>query len=275
MNHLPAMDMHCHTVHRGARPGVAGAALFAQSVNIAEYDQHVGSVEPGEVWGLGLHPIWVSDISELDGFLERLPACSAIGEVGMDGSEFAAAPLEQQYTALDRILGAPEARDRIISLHAVLVPGEVIDLLMKHSIPGGIIHWYADVATVEKALAADIFYSINEATFAPSEAAEVIKTKLARNRILVETDAPYVGPGGAILHGPDLPVVMTATDHVPDDEGILKSGETEPVERMLAQAWDVSPAEVREQLWRNLAELESRVVRRPFRAVEVLRSAGY
>jgi Tat protein secretion system quality control protein TatD with DNase activity len=77
----------------------------------------------------------------------------------------------------------------------------------------------------------------------------------------METDAPSIdrATGRALSPGAE------ETDDRP-----LWPGEVGLTEVELGQVWGVDVAEVRRQVWQNLAELESRLQRRPFSAVEML-----
>ena len=124
-----------------------------------------------------------------------------------------------------------------------------------HLVPGAIIHWFMGTGeTLRKAIDLDVFFSVNDAMFAAAEGAEVIPA-LPRNRVLTETDAPSIEFGT----GRSLDVGERRTRP-------LNPGELEQTEAKLAEVWGTNPAEVRAQLWRNLAELEGRVERRPFGA---------
>jgi Tat protein secretion system quality control protein TatD with DNase activity len=76
---------------------------------------------------------------------------------------------------------------------------------------------------------------------------------MPRERVLTETDAPSIEQGT----GRSLDVGETRGRP-------LRPGELDDSELKLAEIWEVDQAEVRAQLWRNLAELQGRVERRPF-----------
>lgn len=271
---LPKLDMHCHPCHAGGAPIEDSAHVFAVSVTPGEWDEHVdASPLPGGVWGLGLHPWWTQGPERLEGFFERLPRCDAVGEIGIDRSGHALMSFEDQCDVLVEVLDSPLTRERLVNLHALNAYGEMVSILAEHPTPGAVIHWFAEGGeTLRRAIELDVFFSVNDAMFAIPDQGRGLPD-MPMNRVLAETDAPYIERGtGLVSEGAHLPWL----EHLPDtEENIgkrLRSGEMTSIERNLAELWGIEPEAVRLQLWTNLAELESRVTVRPFRAADVLAS---
>lgn len=268
---LPPLDMHCHPCHAGGAPVVSGTYVYAQSVTPQEWARertnHEGS---GVVWGLGLHPWWMVEdlIAE---FFQALERCDAVGEIGLDYTGHAPLPPARQKAVLAEILDHPATRDRLVNLHALLAYDDMVTLLAEHPAPGALIHWYCDPGErlLARAIEQDIFFTVNDAMFAIEEQGRIIPS-LPPNRVFVESDAPYIERDtGVVVDGALLPW-NDGTDAPQDIARRLRSGEITRTERSLGELWGMSPEEVRDQLWSNLAELESRVRVRPFGAADVL-----
>jgi TatD DNase family protein len=248
--------MHAHVIQAGNLPAGDRPSILSVTFTPDEWLAHGRAGASGNVvWALGLHPWKMRGEADLERFLEHLPGCDAVGEIGVDRSSFPTLPIERQRPVLEAILDNEETRKRIVSLHAWQAYPDLVDILTGHAIPGAIIHWFMGTGqTLRSAVQLDVFFSVNDAMFAASEGSEVIPA-LPRNRVLTETDAPSIEFGT----GRSLDVGERQTRP-------LNPGELEQTEAKLAEVWRTDPADVRVQLWRNLAELESRVERRPFAA---------
>ena len=85
--------------------------------------------------------------------------------------------------------------------------------------------------------------------------------RLPRDRVLTEPDGPYIQAGTG--------QAMNPGDNVPGGPA-LRPGQLSNTEQQLAEIWGESADVVRQRIWQNLAELESRVELRPFGAAEML-----
>jgi Tat protein secretion system quality control protein TatD with DNase activity len=270
--------MHCHPIQtdaylrrypltdNGSLLPVAShkPALLAVTMSPAEWRcrTYTSVEESGHlVWALGLHPWERQDRDQRALFLDLLPECDAVGEVGLDGSIWAGSDLDNQRENLIAILDSPHTKDRIVSVHGYEAHTELIEVLERHSCPGIVYHWFsADYETLVRAMALDLFFSVNRAMFSVEEGPRVV-SGMPQSRVLVETDAPAIDRASARVLSPG----SDKTDDRP-----LWPGDVTSVEMDLARLWQVDLAEVRHQLWRNLAELEGRLQRRPFSAATVL-----
>lgn len=256
MDSLPALDMHAHTIQAGNVPAGDLPSILSVTFTPDEWLGHGrGGTSGNVVWALGLHPWETRDEADLERFLDCLPRCEAVGEIGVDRSSFPTLPIERQRPVLEAILDHAETRKRMVSLHAWQAYADLVEILAGHPVPGAIIHWFMGTGeTLRRGVELDVYFSVNDAMFAASEGSEVIPA-LPRNRVLTETDAPSIEFGT----GRSLDVGERRTRP-------LNPGELEQTEARLAEVWATDAAEVRVQLWRNLAELEERVERRPFGA---------
>lgn len=265
MTPLPQLDMHAHPVQAGRHLDDGRPAVLAVTFSAEEWAAHADSDSRERlIWGLGLHPWETYTDDDVARTLERLPQCDAIGEIGLDGTVRAKRPMPKQHEALVALLDAPEAKDRVVSVHGLRAYAEVVRILESHPTPGVIFHWFMGMDDVlRRAVRLDIFFSVNQAMFALTEGRAVI-AELPMSRVLIETDAPYIERASGQSLNPD--------DDLTGDSP-LRPGEVGPMEKSLSELWGIDPAGVREQLWQNLSELEGRLARPPFSASRVLNDA--
>jgi Tat protein secretion system quality control protein TatD with DNase activity len=254
--------MHCH-LGQAAEPVPDGPVVLAVSITPDEWLDHRDDAgPPGIVWALGLHPWTFVSSRQLDRFLELLPECDAVGEIGVDGTHRPLRSVAEQREGVATILAHPETKRRIVTIHGFDAYGDVIDLLEADPTPGIVYHWFMGAgAVLDRAIALDIFFSVNDAMLASLAGPEIV-AELPRDRVLVETDAPCIQAGTGIPMNPGDPPVAGGP--------ALRPGQLSATELALARIWGTTRSEVRAQLWRNLAELEGRVERRPFDASAVL-----
>jgi TatD DNase family protein len=244
------VDTHCHL---GQYPSPVQAwrdAVAAEVVTVAVTDlpssYQLLATRFGRRQGLrvalGFHPLRVVDSSssELDLFRRKLSRTDYVGEVGLDFSQYGQATREQQITLFERLLDEPHIRRKVVSVHARRAERAVIDRLAAANIHG-ILHWYTGpLSLVDQALAVGLYFSINPAMVESAHGRRVIAAVPA-GRILTETDGPYTRMGGRPAQPADIPALVA----------------------QLADIWKTPQTEVRQQIWKNMAELFQRATQQP------------
>jgi TatD DNase family protein len=144
---------------------------------------------------LGLHPLEVSriDISrELDLFRRFADHTSYIGEVGLDFSREGKASQQVQERVFDSILAISNMSEKFLTIHSRGAAKPVIDRLRLVGARRAVMHWFTGSAKdLEAGLDAGLFFSINP-SMTRSIRGKALISRLPRNRILAETDGPYV-----------------------------------------------------------------------------------
>jgi TatD DNase family protein len=153
---------------------------------------------------LGLHPQLVHERhGEVSLFVRLLGETEYVGEIGLDGGDEFARHLDLQKDVFDRLLRAcSEAGGRVMSIHSRHASGEVLEALARHPGAGApIFHWFSG-STSHAERAADIgaWFSVG-LPMARSRRAASLLSKIPRDRILTETDAPF-----ALTSGQHYPV---------------------------------------------------------------------
>jgi TatD DNase family protein len=224
------IDSHCHLDQLSDPIAAARAAAQAGIVVVAVTETPARYQAAARLFAgrsnvrvaLGLHPLRASRSSKLDvrTFIELMPNVDYIGEVGLDYSPAGRASRTAQIQVLDEILGAAAAPLKVWSFHARRAESDVIAKVETMNVPG-ILHWYTGpTALVERACAAGLFFSVNLAMLSSASGSKTVAA-LPRDRVLTETDAPFVRAPGARGDATDVSRVvdgLARTWRVPRDE---------------------------------------------------------
>lgn len=144
---------------------------------------------------LGLHPQIVGERhQELELFFELAQETSFIGEVGLDFSPMYYKHADMQVHIFDSILKKCSSLEKkLFSIHSVRSAAKTIDLI--ESNPSNniyILHWFSDSKTsLRKAINIGCYFSINHAMMNSTNGIKIIRA-LPADRILLESDAPFV-----------------------------------------------------------------------------------
>lgn len=152
--------------------------------------------------GLGLHPeIAMQKVQELDLLLELIPVTRLIGEIGLDGSARfrSSLPLQERIfrAALD---GCKLAGGKVMSIHSRGAERLVLEYLRAQPDAGTpVLHWFSGSLTQLK-VAADqgCWFSVGPAMLR-GEKGRALAAAMPRNRVLPETDGPFVESAGKPL----------------------------------------------------------------------------
>lgn len=142
---------------------------------------------------LGMHPL-KSEFheTEFSKFTDNIESTSYIGEVGLDFSQEGISTKNTQLYTFDKILNLIKNKKKIISLHSRKAEKEVLDLLIKYKIPNAIFHWYTGpLKLIDEIVSRGYFFSINTAMIKSKNGQNII-SKIPLEKILTESDGPYI-----------------------------------------------------------------------------------
>ncbi len=203
------VDFHCHLdlypdhellIKESDREGVATLAVtttpkaWQRNREMAEGSQHVRVA-------LGLHPQLVAErASELPLFEKELPGARYVGEVGLDAGPRFYASFDQQERVFVRILQAcAEQGDKILTVHSVRAVSKVLAHLERVLLPERarvVLHWFTgSAAEAKRAAEFGCYFSINSAMLQSPKHRKLV-SGLPVERLLTETDGPFVDNGG-------------------------------------------------------------------------------
>lgn len=211
------VDFHCHldlyTNHKSLirecdREGVATLAVtttpkaWARNQELARASKHVRV-------SLGLHPQLVAEREgELALFERLLEEVRYVGEIGLDAGPKFYSSFDAQERVFSRILSAcSEQGGKILTVHSVRTASKVLGHIERCLAPSRgrvVLHWFTgSVAEARRALDLGCYFSINiEMLKSPKHRALVASLPL--DRMLTETDGPFVLAAGKPLAPPDV-----------------------------------------------------------------------
>ncbi|HVA14526.1 MAG TPA: TatD family hydrolase [Stellaceae bacterium] len=203
------VDSHCHLdfADATARPEIIARArragvrtLLTISTKLEEFGvvRAIAESDP-DIWcSVGVHPheAEVEPAStEMLVELTRHPKVVGIGETGLD-FYYEHSPRARQAEIFRAHLAASRATGLPIIVHTRDADPETIAILEEEHPPAGVIHCFSTGrALAEHALALGFYISLSGIlTFKNAQALRDIARDLPLDRLLVETDAPYLAP---------------------------------------------------------------------------------
>jgi TatD DNase family protein len=239
---LPILDSHCHLDRYSNPLQVAAEAAHRGVFTIAVTNlpshfriglSHVRNL-PRIRLGLGLHPLAANEHSrELVLFKEFLNLTSFVGEVGLDFSREGKDTREIQLASFRAIARLLAKAPKVVSLHSRSAESAVLDTLIEFKAPVAIFHWYSGpLGLLDEAISQGHYFSVNPAMIL-SEKGKKIIARIPLDRLLTETDGPYVKIGREPARPWDVKLV----------------------EDYLSRTWAVQPEEVRNHVWLNLQKI--------------------
>ncbi len=197
----PLSEAEEAVVRRANDAGVTRIATVGIDPESSEKAVSIAHRHAGVYAIVGLHP---HDAGRLtDGLLERLDALSgcdkvvAIGETGLDFYRDRA-PRDIQRAAFREQVRLARRRGLPVVIHDRDAHDEVLSILSEEGAAevGGIIHCFSgDLAMARKAVAMNFHVSIPGAiTYKGSEKQAETVREVAMDRLLIETDCPFLAP---------------------------------------------------------------------------------
>lgn len=240
-------DLHCHldlyedpgsTAVSTERSGVFTIAVTNLPSNYYSAKPHIRGFNQLKL-AVGLHPLLAKHHSQEEKklFQRAVSETDYIGEVGLDFSPQSLASEKLQLESFRFILQVLQGRRKVISIHSRRADLSVVELLSEFEIGPVVFHWFSgSVTALDEIARKGHFFSINTAMI-NSEKGQHIVQRIPKERLLTETDGPFVTIGKR----PALPAdVLT-------------------IHQWLAETWQESTKDVGEKLARNLAAHLDRV----------------
>ncbi|MDR6564224.1 MULTISPECIES: Qat anti-phage system TatD family nuclease QatD [unclassified Arcicella] len=158
---------------------------------------------------LGLHPLLAENHkSEFNSFLRNLDKTSYIGEVGLDFSREGIRTKEIQIDSFEKVLQNVSNKKKILSIHSRRAEKEVLELLVKYKISNAVFHWYSGpIHLINKIIDAGYYFSINPSMIDSANGRTII-SKIPIDKMLTESDGPFVKFNQKTVHPWDLTVVL-------------------------------------------------------------------
>jgi TatD DNase family protein len=205
------VDSHCHldfpdfapereaVINRAFAAGVGTMLTICTRLDQFNGVRAIAEAEP-RIWcSVGAHPHEAADHADL--LAERLVALAAhprvigIGETGLD-FHYDLSPRDVQERVFRAHIAASKASGLPLIIHAREADGEIAAILAAEEPPPGVLHCFTGGrALAEAALDLGFYISISGiVTFRNAEDLRAIVRDLPLDRMMVETDAPYLAP---------------------------------------------------------------------------------
>ena len=158
---------------------------------------------------LGLHPQLVAEReNELPIFERYLSDARYVGEIGLDAGPRFYRSFPAQERVFERILRAcAEQGGKILTVHSVRAVGKVLDHI-ESCLPQErgrvVLHWFTGTsAEARRAVALGCYFSINREMLRSSKHRQLVGS-LPLDRLLTETDGPFVERDGQPVRPRDI-----------------------------------------------------------------------
>jgi TatD DNase family protein len=158
---------------------------------------------------LGLHPQLVAErADELSIWDAHLKEARYVGEVGLDAGPRYDRSLNEQKRVFEHILRAcAEAGGKILTIHSVRAAAAVLDMLEAHlpaSRGKSVLHWFTGTKEeARRAVAFGCYFSVNTKMLESKRHASMVAS-LPADRLLTETDGPFVELNGRPVKPSDV-----------------------------------------------------------------------
>jgi TatD DNase family protein len=205
------VDSHCHldfpdfapereaVIARAFAAGIGTMLTICTRLDQFDGVRAIAETDP-RIWcSVGAHPHEAANHADL--LAERLVALAAhprvvgIGETGLD-YHYDLGPRNMQDRVFRAHVAASKASGLPLIIHAREADDDIAAILAAERPPPGVLHCFtAGRALAEAALALGFYISISGiVTFRNAEDLRAIVRDLPLDRLLVETDAPYLAP---------------------------------------------------------------------------------
>jgi len=211
---MQLFDTHCHldepafdgdrddVLSRAHAAGLVGMITIGTTAASSATAVALAARIPQIHAAVGIQPNYVAE--EKPGDWERIVALAqdsnvvGIGETGLD-RYWDYTPLPAQIEAFDRHLDLSRATDKPFIVHCRDAESDVVSQLRNAAASGplqGVMHSFSgDLATAEACLELGLFISFaGMVTFKRNDALRDVAKSIPLDRILIETDAPYLAP---------------------------------------------------------------------------------
>jgi TatD DNase family protein len=241
-------DSHCHLTMSNAVANLVAAraagvrGFVVPGTKLEDAPQAVAIAQQhDDVWAaVGFHPHDAKDCDDAAfAEIERLarePRVVAIGECGLD-YHYDYSPRDVQRAVFERHIELAKALDKPIIVHNRESTADMVEILSRSG-ARGILHSFTESLDVARQLV-DLGYFISFSgivTFKSAESLREAARGLPHDRVLIETDTPYLAP-----------VPYRGRDNEP--------AYVVAVAALLAKLWDVSVERVAEQTTANFEQV--------------------
>jgi TatD DNase family protein len=144
---------------------------------------------------------------ELSQFRRLVSDTSFIGEVGLDFSREGRETRNKQLNSFQFVLRCLNNEPKFVTIHSRQAESAVLELLQDEYPHPVVFHWYSGtLKTLESVVQAGHFFSINPAMVRSVKGRDAI-AQVPRERILTESDGPFINMGSRTIEPTDVQAV--------------------------------------------------------------------
>ena len=184
-------DSHIHLNDREGFRYLNCSVSFTDS----ERSREMSRKTEGVYAAAGIHPLYIEKDSDAEGIAELVSngGFIAIGETGLDYRK-GSPERSLQIRILEEQIVVAESKDLPVILHCVHASGDILRIIKTHPHLRYIWHgFYEDPEVIKKLMDRDVFFGIGGSiTFAERRKLRRSLSMISLDRILLETDAPYL-----------------------------------------------------------------------------------
>ena len=202
---MTMIDTHCHIdlfdnpnqlINECEKLGIITIGITNLPSHFEQGYKHTKGLKKVRL-ALGLHPLLAENHNiELPKFFKMLKYTSYIGEVGLDFSREGYSTKDNQIASFKKILGAIQNENKLLSIHSRRAEKEVLNFLKEYKIRNAIFHWYSGaLGVIDEVVKNGYFFSVNTAMI-KSESGKKIISRIPKEKILTESDGPFIEENG-------------------------------------------------------------------------------
>jgi TatD DNase family protein len=195
-------DDRSETIARARTAGVLNIVAVGTTAATSQACVELAAAHPGLHAAVGIQPNYgaeagLGDWDRVVALVDR-PRVVAIGETGLD-RHWDFTPLDLQRDYFDRHLRLSQERRLPLVVHTRESDDDVLEMLREARLRGplaGVMHSFTGgAATAEECVELGLYISFaGMVTYKKSEALRAVARQLPIERILIETDSPYLSP---------------------------------------------------------------------------------
>ncbi len=199
-------DTHCHlqyeglpadALERAAAQGVDRVICVGTDATTSKSAIDAAAAAPGRVWAtVGVHPHEAKDgTDEILPLLDQ-PGVVAVGECGLD-YHYYHSPRDIQRAVFAAQIGLARIHDKALVIHTREAWDETFAILRNESVPERVVFHCFTGGPEEARLAVEMGAYLSFSgilTFKKADDIRAAAAKCPADRLLVETDAPYLAP---------------------------------------------------------------------------------
>lgn len=178
-------------------------SVFRQSSSLTKNSKYIRTA-------IGFHPELVAQrAQEINLFLQMLTETKYVGEIGLDYVTKDEENRSIQRQVFQKVLTqCAELKQKILTIHSRRAANDVIEMIGDHFPSTIILHWFSgSKKALERGLSFGFYFSVNSAMLQSANGLDIVRA-IPSNRLLTESDGPFVSVAGRVASPLDMETVV-------------------------------------------------------------------